>query len=598
MIEPRPRRSTKSARARREEPPRVVEGEVVRPDGTPLANHPVVAFDRALCEWRALGLLVRTDKRGRYRITYTGAQLKAWGKTRPDLRVQVFEPTKGDAPPATVLATSPLILQALPHEIVNFAPGDEAFRGLDELTRVEQALRPHVETLEDLNCLKLPDVLILARAARLSNSQVACYVKARRIAGELDAPLALFYGLMRRQQPARADVLLARPTAKLLSTLREANEQNIIDLPLGKALRSQLAELQQRFLTTPNHPYTTLLATTALTATQRSSFTRKLIATELTGDEFWKSLESDDSFSAAAVAELRDTYELQSFADDNTSLTVRLRGGLGIRHSRQVAAFSVDDWRKNVLTKAVDVPDDVLPGQEDDQRRVAYAQQLYRIAEARFPTASLAGQMARDRVWSRQPTTAFFTAFPEFEFTGERVTAFLQRNPKALDVFPDADSGRADLLRIEQLFHLTPLEDKLSVIQPLWNAGLRSAPQMAFRGRQQLMRVPGLDPKAAASIYRQAVHIASVALHVYLRYHPRLNGLSPVRRAPAATAAKRGTGSGRHHSSRLGSAVRIDRRRRVLTLRVDDQPGRLFRRQHGVRRPCRRQRRHRRQRPR
>ena len=227
------------------------------------------------------------------------------------------------------------------------------------------------------------------------------------------------------------------------------------------------------------------------------------------------------------MAELRDTYELQSFADDNTSLTVRLRGGLGIRHSRQVAAFSVDDWRKNVLTKAVDVPDDVLPGQEDDQRRVAYAQQLYRIAEARFPTASLAGQMARDRVWSRQPTTAFFTAFPEFEFTGERVTAFLQRHPKALDVFPDADSGRADLLRIEQLFHLTPLEDKLSVIQPLWKAGLRSAPQMAFRGRQQLMRVPGLDPKAAASIYRQAVHIASVALHVYLRYHPRLNGLSP-----------------------------------------------------------------------
>ena len=225
---------------------------MVRPDGTPLANHPVVAFNRALCEWRALGLLARTDKRGRYRITYTRAQLKAWGKTRPDLRVQVFEPTKGDAPPTTVLATSPLILQALPHEIVNFAPGDEAFRGLDELTRVEQALGPHVETLEDVDCLKLPDVLILARAARLPNSQVACYVKARRLAGELDAPVALFYGLMRRQQPARADVLLARPMAKLLSTLREANEQNIIDLPLGKALRSQLAELQQRFLATPD----------------------------------------------------------------------------------------------------------------------------------------------------------------------------------------------------------------------------------------------------------------------------------------------------------------------------------------------------------
>ena len=165
--------------------------------------------------------------------------------------------------------------------------------------------------------------------------------------------------------------------------------------------------------------------------------------------------------------------------------------------------------------------------------------------------------MARDRVWSRHPVTAFFAAFPEFEFTGERVTAFLQRNPKAIDVFPDADAGRTELLRIEQLFHLTPPEDKLSVIQPLWKAGLRSAPQMAFRGRQQLMRVPGLDPKAAAGIYRQAVHVASVALHVYLRYHPRLNGLSPYAVRLPQLPRSEALAERRDDPARMGGAVRL-----------------------------------------
>jgi hypothetical protein len=322
----------------------IVEGEVVRPDGRPLRNYPVVAFDRAICQWRALGV-DHTNAAGHYRITYTAEQLKAWGKTRADLKVEVYEPTKGNAPPTVVLAASPLILEALLHEIVNFAVGKETYRGLDEFTRVETGLAPHIGFLDDLTCLKLPDILILAREARLPNSRVAYYVKARRQAGEFDAPAEVFYGLMRRNQPVRLDALLVRPLVKLLGALREANDQNIINLPLDAALRSRLAEIQQGYLTQPKHPHARLLGTTALTAAQQMSFTQKLISTELTGDAFWESLAADGTFDAAAVSELRDTYALQAFADDNTSLTVHLRGALAVRRPREVAAFSIEAWR-------------------------------------------------------------------------------------------------------------------------------------------------------------------------------------------------------------------------------------------------------------
>ena len=102
-----------------EEPRFSVKGEVVKSNGTPLARHVVRAFDRALGDWRQLGALdaiARTDERGRYAITYDPAQLTQWGKTRADLKVEVYDPS-GDEK----LAESPLILQALPREVVNLA---------------------------------------------------------------------------------------------------------------------------------------------------------------------------------------------------------------------------------------------------------------------------------------------------------------------------------------------------------------------------------------------------------------------------------------------------------------------------------------------
>jgi peptidoglycan hydrolase-like protein with peptidoglycan-binding domain len=93
--------------------PYVVEGEVVQPDGTPLQDYPVRAFDRALGDWRLLGE-ARTNNGGRYSISYDPEQLKAWGKTRADLKVEAYDAATGD----TVLAVSPLILQALTLETV------------------------------------------------------------------------------------------------------------------------------------------------------------------------------------------------------------------------------------------------------------------------------------------------------------------------------------------------------------------------------------------------------------------------------------------------------------------------------------------------
>ena len=306
------------------------------------------------------------------------------------------------------------------------------------------------------------------------------------------------------------------------AALEEAKAQNIIDLPLTDALRTRLSDIQQRYLARPEHPYTQLLNTTALGTAQQAAFTSKLTTGDLSGDDFWQSFGEDG-------LDLRATFELQSFADGNTSLAIHLRSDLNVRAPREVAAFDIEAWRDTVLTgDGVEIPDGILPGADEPARRAAYAQMLYRGAELRYPTSSLAGQMARSPAWAEKPISAFFEAFPDFELRDGRITHFLQDHPEATDLFDDAQVGTAELLRVEQLFHLTPPEDKLAVIQPMWNARLRSAPQIAQLGRQHLLRLPGgLDRNVGIGIYRKAVHITSVALQVYLRFHPRLNGLSP-----------------------------------------------------------------------
>src|SRR6187402_2994051 len=429
-----------------------VQGEVVRPDGKPLPGHRVHAFDRALCDWRELVDTrvneVRTDKAGRYRIVYDPAQLEAWGKTRADLKVEISDPSDD-----VVLAQSPLILSALPQELVNFAIGDQLYRGPDEYTQVEAGLAPQLGSLADLSCLGAADVLILARDAKLPSSSVAYYVKAQRWASELNAPAALFYGLMRRNQPTRSGALLTRPLRRLWSALEEANAQNIIQLPLDAELRTRLADIQQHYLAQPEHPHTQLLNTTALSTEQQSVFTRLFTSGELTGDAFWSSLEADSDFSAAQVTELRNTFALQAFAANNTSLTIQLRSVLNVRAAREVAAFSVEAWRDRVLTDSVAIPDEIQ-GETEPARRAAYAQLLYRSAELHYPTASLAAQMTGSPEWANHPVSAFFATYPDFEFGDERITYFLQAHPELPELFPHAQSAKADLLRVEQLFHL------------------------------------------------------------------------------------------------------------------------------------------------
>src|SRR5205823_6283345 len=110
-----------------------VHGTVTRPDGTPVPQVLIKALDRNPGVLLPLGQAA-TDDRGQYGITYDAGALHQAGKDRADLKVQVWDPAAD-----VLLVESPLILQALPDEVVNLVVGDERSRGPDEFSRIASA---------------------------------------------------------------------------------------------------------------------------------------------------------------------------------------------------------------------------------------------------------------------------------------------------------------------------------------------------------------------------------------------------------------------------------------------------------------------------
>jgi hypothetical protein len=485
----------------------IIEGELVTAEGQPLSNHTIRALDRLVGQWRTVGE-AKTDAQGRYKISY-----ELTGKQRADLKVEVLDPKDAKK----TLASSPLFLEAAPQQTVNFSVGGSGFKGLDEFTRVDRALTPLLSGSKPAE-IQIADVLILARQAKISATKVATYLKAARWSAATKTPQPIFYALLRKGQPSNLPTLFSRPLSKLSKALEEAQRHNIVRLASGEA-KAQLASAQQAYLAAAAHPLQKLLATTKLTKPQRTTFIQRLSSGAQKGEDFWKSLSAESFATPTLLADLRSLFELHEFTGGNLSLSVHLRGTKA--KLKALAALDVAAWSDTILAaESIAIPAAILPGAPLAQRRAAYAHQLFRSAEAAYPTESLVGQLARQDNWKESPVSTFFAKFPDFEFTKSRVTSFQKQTPAAAALLAGNPSMRTDMLRLEQLFHLTPATDKLATLQPLWDANLSSAPQIANMGRAGVHRTltGKLPADAIDAVYQQAAHQTATALQVYLGF--------------------------------------------------------------------------------
>lgn len=185
-------------RRTREEPAdMVVRGRVLQPDGTPLAQHIVTAFDQTLRASETGGTpavievslgSATTDAEGRYRIAYRTEQLSRAGSLQADLVIRVHaQGTTGD-----VVAESPLLCHAPTTAVIDLVAGNVALRGKSEYERVLAAVQSEIN---GGSIAAIPDAQLefLACTVEQAHDLVETLVKANRLAAEITVDVVALY---------------------------------------------------------------------------------------------------------------------------------------------------------------------------------------------------------------------------------------------------------------------------------------------------------------------------------------------------------------------------------------------------------------------
>jgi len=532
--------------------PFIVQGQVRRADGSVLASAPVLAVDKDLRHEEPLGDAL-TDNCGRYKIIYTADQIRRAEKGSADLIVRVLNRD------GTVLIASPIVFNASPVATVDLTVGGE-YQGPSEYDQLLNEITP---LLEDLPLAEVTeddehhDITFLAGETGEDPQHIAFLILAHRLARQTELPPEAFYGLFREKLPVTLPTLLAQGRDQWQEALQAALRDNIISLRLRAQIDAILERLQALIV---DHAFKPLPGTTNLSAllstvlpreSLQRTFLTRFVQHQGSVEEAWQTLKDDPAFGAHTVAELQFALQAAAITRNHLPLVKRLqllRQDGALSSLRDLAMFDAVDWRE-LIGGEVGVPTDV-PGKDDAEKVENYARTLARDLALAFPTAAIAGRIAKDDTPGKADLVTFFNNNPDFAFDKQPVASYLAaRGADALEGVADVMQLTANLVSRQRVFRITPHYDEQ---QPLLAGGQDSALSITRLGPSAFLAQysESLGADRAAGIYAQADHISALALAVFSNYSAALNAVpvrvipDPVPELPPAVAQTKGAAGG------------------------------------------------------
>lgn len=502
----------------------VVRGRITDAHGTGRTGVWVKAFDQGIDRQALLGVAKTVDG-GAYRIAYTSDDLSAPDKERADLIIRVDQKKGSD----DSIATSPLLLNAQDHEVVNLLVGDEPYSGPTEYERVEAGLASRLAKA-DLDAVDVGSVAGLASQTGLAPLQVAHYVKARRDAVRTKVPPEPLYGLYRQGLPTSLPRLVAQDTPLLEKSVNAAAAAHVVSAEAANEAARVVAELVAHGTHVAAQadapeakPIGDVLDLAGLKKPEQERFLARYATNEAAMPEFWEAVADD--LGQRKTARLQTTLQLTALTLNNPSLVRVLQDTDGVAEARDLATLDTSDWEQLIQDGDVAIPDGIA-GQTPAQRRHSYATALTHSIQAAFPTAVFAHRWGQTDGAASELTT-FVAQNPGFRLGTDRVADYLAEHDDALTGIDDPDTVVADLRGIERLVRLAPRFDTFEHVYPLFRDGVQSAYQIKAMGRQALMSYATEETAATYSLmYDRAVHISEVALNAYFKYGPMLNHLA------------------------------------------------------------------------
>lgn len=512
-----------------------VSGAIVQIDGTPATgNLQVQAYDRSPGTEVLLGQ-ISPGVDGGYSITYTSNDLAVPNKEAPDLLVRVVDLDAAD--PDAALAESPIIANAQQQESINLVVGEGSYRGPSEYQLLDNTLASQAAAL-DLSNIPEKEVTLMAGRNDITPEWVDFYLKARYFANLTGISPQVFYGLMRREQPANLQSLLSQERATLKMELEAAAEDNVINLSIVADIETLLdnlaAQIAQQALNETALPagegsLAKVAAAVNLDADTTAAFLNAAADQGgLPAAAFWQYIRDNSILTEAQIAALQLNLKLSAATLNNMALASALQARSDINDASDLANLTDAEWDTLTAAAQDDIPADIA-GDTTEEKRFNFATLVKKVVANAFPTRVLARQIRDGSDINDTDIDTFFTNNPSFEFRTQSVRTYLKNNPSALSGVSDADATRATLESYQRTFRLTPTDGRYDQFKTLYNNNIRSAWDVKRMGKKKFVTqfATALGGEAVAQeTYRRAANVSAKSMAVYTQYASQYNSLS------------------------------------------------------------------------
>ncbi|MEO7327882.1 MAG: hypothetical protein ABI193_04850, partial [Minicystis sp.] len=523
----------------------VVYGTVRTPSGAAVTGKTVKAFDQKLSGEDLLGEDV-TDSDGHYRIAYAPAAITTAGKVYPDIVVRVYHTPEETYPEESRVCHAPATVR------IDVTRGGE-YVGPSEYEALAARLAVAVGAF-DLAEATEPQIEHLACSTRTDPDQVTARVSAAVLAASTSVAPAVLYALLRAGFPSTRRDLLRRSPASLRGALQNAIDKNVIpkDTSIEDAMTALRAATVAMAFDTPSETASgnlgDLLATVLSTRGVQEEFLDKYLAHTGSIEEFWTWLAEQTSFETSGlVPDLQFALQLGTLSHFHLPLVAEIQArktAETISSFADLAAYGESDWVGVIETvnggDTVSYPADI-PGADAAEKKANYAKVLKRTMEIAFPSASMAGDVARAGGTGSADIVLFFANNPSFTIGKMRLGTYAIDTPGAFDGLSDVPGTRAQLEKVERLFQVVP---RYTDVKRLLDDGCSSAHEIRSFGRSAFVEkyqdaLGGSD--AAGLAFDRAESVTHQALALHVKYAPAFNPRSayvlPDKASHSASAA-------------------------------------------------------------
>ncbi|MGH9929231.1 MAG: neuraminidase-like domain-containing protein, partial [Pyrinomonadaceae bacterium] len=535
--------------ASKPEEPFVVRGKVRDVDGNLLVGIVVQAFDKDLRSEELLGEAT-TNNAGEYEIRYSDQQFSRAEKGNADLVVKAF--TADNA----LLVASPVLFNAPPSAEMDLTIPVENWQPLSLFEKIEGALVPllgdlKVDALEEDT--EHQDLSFLSGETGFEKGIFARFVIAHKLVQD-GLPPEFWFALLARANSSfefTENRSLKEQVATILDSLpsldaiavRKSLTRALDQKDIPEAFREKVADWIESSLkfvagrlvsgeTKPTFVKSALEDAGIHGPEKQEVFARLFNEHKRLTPELLAVLETDKTFAAAEISDLRTSFRLAELTNGDFSVVKMLKEEIDVRHPesvRSLAKKSESEW-VNVVKEKYAAGDIQLPfetvetaGQIEFSPAEVYGKTLERQFREAFPTAAFTGGLERALQNGGAPglghaegLKGFLEAHEDFELLNHSVDDYLKNKVNSdFRALAEDENFRLEVKAVQRVFKFAP---NFEAAHGVLADGVHSG-QMIYRmGESEFVRryagSPGFTEESARVAWNRAADTYGTVLTV------------------------------------------------------------------------------------